>query len=55
MNRIVYVDDRFVAFGGKGYIATSIDGLTWTEPVQLVNAESGNIVSRDISAMIKIQ
>ncbi|WP_288540103.1 hypothetical protein [uncultured Alistipes sp.] len=44
----------FVAISQNGYMTTSSDGETWTEPVQMKD-ETGNNVTFYIQAMIAMQ
>ena len=50
---LIYKDGMFVAISQNGYMTTSSDGETWTEPVQIKN-ESGSSVTSWIQDMIGV-
>lgn len=50
---LIYKDGMFVAISQNGYMTTSSDGETWTEPVQIKN-ESGSSVTSWIQDMIAV-
>lgn len=36
-NNVIYSNGKFLAVGNQGYITSSIDGINWTTPAQLVS------------------
>ena len=51
---ITYANGLFVAGGQNGYITTSIDGATWSQPVQVIPKGTGTTNDNAIYDIVKM-
>lgn len=51
---ITYANGLFVAGGQNGYITTSIDGVTWSQPVQVIPQGTGTTNDNAIYDIVKM-
>ena len=51
---ITYANGLFVAGGQDGYITTSIDGVTWSQPVQVIPKGTGTTNDNAIYDIVKM-
>ena len=50
---VIYSDEKFVVAGEDGYLLSSNDGISWSEPIQIKD-NSGNRVKATFNSILRL-